>query len=210
MENHPSADVLEQYFLGTLKGPLLDEVEEHLLVCEQCQDDLADCDEYVGAMKLATANLRKEKPLDVKSRGWRSWFRVSGWLSKPIWAGALAAIALSVMILIPRTSPEGRTIEVTLRTMRGPSAEVSQAPAERPFVLNADAAGLPEAGQYSMEIADGSGAAVWHGTPVRTGDRVRAEIPARLAAGRYWVRLSNSSGTLLREYALEVRTTAAP
>jgi hypothetical protein len=38
-EGHPESDELEAYFLGTSSDPNLERVEEHLLICEPCQDE---------------------------------------------------------------------------------------------------------------------------------------------------------------------------
>ena len=52
---HPSSDELEAYALGTSSDADLDKVEEHLLFCERCQNELALADIYVAAMKNAIA-----------------------------------------------------------------------------------------------------------------------------------------------------------
>ena len=63
---HPSEEVLEEYALGRLTGPELEQFEEHLLVCAQCQDGLAETDEFIVTMKQATAG--------IAPRPERKWF----------------------------------------------------------------------------------------------------------------------------------------
>jgi hypothetical protein len=54
-EEHPSADELETYALGSCSNADLEKVEEHLFICERCQDELALTDHYIQAMKGAAA-----------------------------------------------------------------------------------------------------------------------------------------------------------
>lgn len=205
MLNHPSAEVVEQFALGRLEGLGLDEFEEHLLSCEQCQDELAETDEFVAAMKQALDKLQKEKVVGAEPK--RSWGASSwlGWVGKPVWAGVLAAVALAVVMWLPQPAADGDGIEVTLRAMRGPSTETPLAPAGKPFRLHADTAGLPDSPLYRLEVVSNSGTVVWRGELPHPGGETRAAMPLRLAAGNYWVRISDAAGVLLREYALESR-----
>ena len=54
MEGHISEDELELYAVsrGLPEGQLA-VIEEHLLICEVCQDRLQELDEYVAAMREA-------------------------------------------------------------------------------------------------------------------------------------------------------------
>lgn len=45
-ENHPSGDLIELYALGRLAEELVPSFEEHLLICEQCQDALESDDTF--------------------------------------------------------------------------------------------------------------------------------------------------------------------
>jgi hypothetical protein len=62
-ELHPSSDELEAYSLGLSPDADLEIVEEHLLICERCQDELALTDQYVPAMKKALASPQTGKRL---------------------------------------------------------------------------------------------------------------------------------------------------
>jgi hypothetical protein len=55
-ELHPSFEVLEAYAIGLSSDTALQNVEEHLLICERCQDELALTDKYVQAMKTALSS----------------------------------------------------------------------------------------------------------------------------------------------------------
>lgn len=43
-----------------LKGEPLTTIEEHLLICESCQDRLKATDEYLAALKQAAEELKRE------------------------------------------------------------------------------------------------------------------------------------------------------
>jgi hypothetical protein len=55
-EPHPSSEELEAYSLGMSPEADLERAEEPLLICERCQNELALTDQYVQAMKKATAS----------------------------------------------------------------------------------------------------------------------------------------------------------
>ena len=50
---HPSDNELEIYFLGSVSDAALDKIEEHLLTCERCRNELALSEHYVLAIKIA-------------------------------------------------------------------------------------------------------------------------------------------------------------
>jgi hypothetical protein len=62
--DHPSNDLLERYAMGKLTEPHLEQVEEHLFVCESCRTRLAEVDAFVSATRAALRQLR-EVPLDI-------------------------------------------------------------------------------------------------------------------------------------------------
>src|SRR5579863_1128025 len=88
---HASDECLEQYAQGSLEEPLLGEIEEHLLLCSQCQEHLNEIDAYRAAMRSAAARLEGEE----ESRK-RFWTRVSAGLTvrRLGWIFALGAVAV--------------------------------------------------------------------------------------------------------------------
>jgi anti-sigma factor ChrR (cupin superfamily) len=48
MKDHVPDDWLEQYSKGTLEAARLAQVEEHLLICEQCRERLTKLDDTWG------------------------------------------------------------------------------------------------------------------------------------------------------------------
>jgi len=51
--NHMTDELLELYSLDRLSGADLERIEEHLLVCPECQERLKDTDAFVKAMRGA-------------------------------------------------------------------------------------------------------------------------------------------------------------
>jgi anti-sigma factor RsiW len=49
----PDDDLLEKYALGRLDEPGAAPIEEHLLICERCQDRLKELDDFVTALRAA-------------------------------------------------------------------------------------------------------------------------------------------------------------
>jgi hypothetical protein len=57
VECHPDEDALESHALGKVRGAKLARIEEHLLVCVDCQKRLAELDEFVGALREAAGGV---------------------------------------------------------------------------------------------------------------------------------------------------------
>ena len=51
--SHFSQDALELYALGMVSGHGCSDVEEHLLICPQCQAQLETADEYISVVRSA-------------------------------------------------------------------------------------------------------------------------------------------------------------
>jgi hypothetical protein len=202
---HPSEEVLEEYALGRLTGPELEQLEEHLLVCAQCQDGLAEIDEFIVIMKQAAGRLQQESPVGIAPGPEGKRFGRFNLLRKPVWAGALAAAVLAVVVWMPRQSPAAYNAEVNLQAMRGVEAIAPAVPAGKPFVLKADVTGLSPASEFRLEVVDSGGAVVWRAAVSPKDALITTVVARKLGAGRYWVRLYNPAGALVREYGLESR-----
>ena len=57
--HHIAEDDLEAYSLGRLASAASAPLEEHLLVCEHCQERLAGWDDYLRAMRAACRTSRQ-------------------------------------------------------------------------------------------------------------------------------------------------------
>ena len=65
--------------------------------------------------------------------------------------------------------------------------------------------GLPAASEFRLEVAGSGGAVVWRATVSPKDALISTVVARKLGAGRYWVRLYDPAGALVREYALESR-----
>ena len=67
---HIAEDNLERYLMKTPPEAELGRVEEHLLICHECQNRLQAMDEYVTAMKSAAAEIiEDEKAVESAETG---------------------------------------------------------------------------------------------------------------------------------------------
>lgn len=80
-EAHVDEEGLERYAMGTLRDEETAAVEEHLLLCPDCQNKLAELDEFLRA-------LRNPKPdstssLDIDSRR-KAALHGGAWVRRPV------------------------------------------------------------------------------------------------------------------------------
>lgn len=201
MNSHLSEDALELYSLGRLAESELDGVEEHLLVCSHCQDRLAETDDFVKAVRSATAEL-EQHPVE----SWRSKVARLFEIPKPVWAagGALAAAALLMPVFRPGLESPA---VVDLASYRDAAAATAQVPAGKPLELRLATAGIDVNDAAVVEIVNTAGARKWEGHPSRNGAAWMVKVPVKLDAGQYWVRIYSDGGKsdLAREYSLLAR-----
>ena len=57
--SHLGGEEIERYSLGEMSEEELARWEEHLLICDSCQRQVAASDAYVAAMRSAAAELRR-------------------------------------------------------------------------------------------------------------------------------------------------------
>lgn len=194
--DHLSDDQIESYSLGRLGDPALGQAEEHLLVCASCQDRLNVEDRFTSAAKAA---LTHEIPTSARRMSWRNSF-AQRWSGLAL--GGALAVAASIMLTFMLRPNGSQTVELIAR--RG--SEVSgKARAGTPLRLELQAEGvLP--GTYSAEIADAAGNIVWRMPDTVLNPPFSVDVPVRLTAGRYWVRLFQSPerATPSREFSLQL------
>ena len=224
---HPAEDLLEEYAFGRLAEPRLSNLEEHLLLCEACQQRLVTAEQYIAVMKQGTAELAA-RPLAV-DRILRSF--VPAWLTQ-VWSahysftqfthsrlrtgGLAAAFVLFALfaggVWRRQLAPAGPPAAIVLTSFRGGESNgIADAPANRILNLRIDATRLTElSGPPSLQIVNASGVEVWHGAlevraGTETGRVFAARVPSGLKPGQYWVRLYSQEQTIAREYGLRVR-----
>jgi hypothetical protein len=199
--DHPSDEALEQYATHSLPEPALAEIEEHLLVCSQCQERLEEIDAYVSAMRSAAKRLDQED--ESRKRYWARisrvlTFRRFGW-AMAVTALVLGAVALRIATRQDRTAAP---FALLLETSRG--SEMQHAPAGRRLELSLDTQGLPSFSRYAVEIIDESKQLQYESQVTAEKSVVRASLPAGLRRGTYFVRLYSPLRELLREYGLQI------
>ena len=196
--SHISEDLLEKYALRKLTEQELATVEEHLLVCHKCQDRLDEVDEYIQVMKLAVSQHPTLRPRLPSSRVWPFPAR--------FWVATVLLIAL--VLAIPWQSRNVPVHEVTLAASRGanpiPTAEAAAGAA---LLLRMDVSEIVKFGGYQVSLVDSEGRELWRKRANANQNQLTVQSPGRLSAGKYWVRLSDTSepAVFLREYGLELK-----
>src|SRR5512135_1844813 len=85
--SHPSEEILEEYVLGRLPDVLTAQVEEHLLICQDCQEAIRETDQFVAAFKAAAV-----QPAPPTAR--------PGWLvARTNLAAVLALVILALVVV---------------------------------------------------------------------------------------------------------------
>jgi anti-sigma factor ChrR (cupin superfamily) len=195
-EVHPNEEQLERYAMGRLAEQELAPVEEHLLVCEACQERLEIAEALLPMLRRALREVEREPAAEPF---WKRWF-ASTWKAAPALA-ACAALILAVYVWVPNRQVEWQTVQ--LEAKRG---ELKPAEAVEGFALqlqlNTD--GL-ETGPAVLQVVDAQGTPVEAYNVTIERSPLGAQIPKPLQPGQYWVRLK-ANGLMLREYALPVRS----
>jgi hypothetical protein len=199
--HHLQEEEIERYSMGSLSEDECDSIENHLLLCEMCQQRVTEHDIYFGAMREACAEHA------LKSAKKTRWF-----FQLPFFYRLLPfAAAFSAILLIGFTGirylplrPAVPAASIELQAVRG-APFGAKAPAGAPLSLHLDIAGLPGTA-FRAETVDSQGRPVWTGQAIASPGMQEPMATATLHAlrpGLYFVRLYAPTGLLLREYGLE-------
>src|SRR5271165_835252 len=189
INSHVGEDTMERYVLGHLPVELSSVLEEHVILCETCQTRLEQIEEYVRIAAAAGTELQAD------AKAVAPWYRDFSWLAipKPVWAGALALLMLSVAIPIYR-SLDGQTEEVSMKAVRGPVAHASHGK----LVLRIDTSTIQHVTSFQIELVRANGEIVWQGPADASNNQLRLPFPTKIDPGWYSVRLySRGSSDLL-------------
>ncbi len=171
--SHPSEDDLEEYVFGRLEGDTLDEVEEHLLLCEDCRRRLTETENFVASTRAAARKMVGAPPPTPKPRRF----------SAPAWALAFAMGALLLTVAY-NFVPLNRTPQsIDLVAERG--ATGARVRAGQPVDLRLDVTGIEP---RWLEIVDGQGGRLEVTAIQPSNGRVSHRSPP-LPAGQIWIRL---------------------
>ena len=200
---HPTEDLLEEYSFGRICEPALTPLEEHLLICAQCQDQLEAIDDYRAVVKSGIAAFERER---------QSAFVPSPGFVFPKFFGRML-LATAVLLMVAgvigwrahRPVTEVSEAEtVRLMALRGSGGEgTAHAKSGRRLELVIDRTDLPSSVSYRLEIVSSSGRPVWSGITRVAGQDIAAAVDAHFQSGVYWVRLYSGEREL-REFGLHI------
>jgi hypothetical protein len=188
---HPTPETLEEYAFQRLSEADTEGLEEHLLVCGKCQHSLAEIDEYILLMKVATA--RPQEPV-YYGPGLPGWLYATG--------GIALSMAVVLAIALWPASHAGPVQSVQLLALRGGDQAINHIRAGQPVDLKVDLSGLPhEETRYRVEVVTATGVPDWAGEIGDPQSAAPVHLAQGLPAGVYWVRLY-ARGELLREFGV--------
>ena len=207
--SHAQEELLERYAMRDLTEPESEALEDHLMFCLQCQDELASVESFLLAARQAGRLIREEQlnapaPLSIWSRlteftlhsrneGGPSW----NWFAMPATAAALACIAL---FLIVPASPDLGYQKVRMEALRG--SESYSVNSQKPIEIVLNVAGLLPS-VYRVEVVGFNGETISTALAKPKGDSLTVRLNSKLRPGRYWVRLhAPGSNETLREFPL--------
>jgi hypothetical protein len=200
---HIDADRLEAYAMNTMAQEEIPIVEEHLLFCASCLDQLEAIEKYDRAIQGAAKRIREEEIKAPATAGiWdlvRDWFHTPA----PMWAGALAAACLILVVGLQLREKPGAPVDVTLEAVRG--SVTGTAPAGHALHLRLDSKGVPDSSGWRIEIVDEDGSRVWTGAGVASDTAITASVDKSFRPGIYFVRLLLEGNDPVREYQLTVK-----
>jgi hypothetical protein len=200
---HPSEDQWEEYALGRVRGLALDSLDDHLLLCDQCQDKLAQLDAFINGLKLQQGHSVWRPKLTPEAG--RSWSRPA-WLFRSAAIAGVAAAGIAALLLARNIAPAAPQ-KLVLESYRGSPDATPQARPGAPLDLSADLTDLPPGADPYIEVAAADGKIVKSKTLSPNG---RAVIPKGLPEGVYWIRLYAPETRLVREFGLRVTSRYEP
>jgi hypothetical protein len=220
---HATEELLEEYSFGRICEPQLGWLEEHLLICPQCQGELDGIEEYKLFMKAGLAAFESERKARAEPLGSSTGADSSvgfslrrvlsfhfAWPGIPVTRSFLAAMLLVVAGTTAtwrtRLSPVPMAPVATIKliALRGGEGDIARAPAGRNLELVFGRTDLHADLSYRAEVVNSSGRQVWSGNVRIAEQSLSIQVGAPLRAGAYWVRLYSSAGQLLREFGLSV------
>jgi hypothetical protein len=190
---HESEDRLELYALGRLPDSEVPCLEEHLLVCGTCREQLDD----LAAFALNTRAALLRQPLTPYFPGWFS----ADWLGslKPGLALAGTFAVLMMALGIYREGGGARLVPVASLQMKAERGRKVQTVARaREFDLSF--ADVPAPAR--LELVNEGGSTVWSGALTGVDGKARAKIALVLSPGRYYARVA--AGQVRHEYEFTV------
>jgi hypothetical protein len=201
--SHPSEEILEEYIFNRLSAVRTAQVEEHLLICQNCQDAVAETERFVSALKVATR--QPVPPIGPVRSAWRNGPKaLRHFAPRTSLAPALALVILALVVVWQHPQEASAPIAVSLSSLRGTNP-LSPAPAGKLLQLHIDAPDLLSSREYGVQVVDSTGRPVWKGAVSDIDGKLVATMSKPLADGVYWVRLYGTNSELLREFGLSAK-----
>lgn len=171
-----------------LHGRALEQLEEHLLVCEECRQRVVEGDLQLAEMREVLREFNEETtPPKSKSL-------------LPVAAGLAGLLLIPTSFLFSRNQEPTTTIHLQSQRSSGSEA-IAKAGGRMRIEIDSQTVAP---GSVDMEVVNESGQTVWAGKGTREGAKVSGG-PMRLAQGHYYVRLvDKQSRDLLSESSLLV------
>ena len=201
---HFGDELLETYSIGHLPEEEVPALEEHLLMCSDCQVRLSSIDQYVQVAKAAAAELERKKT--APKRDFAEFLVGRFWpIPKPVWALGLATASLAVLLSVVPLQ-QGHQTELILTASRGRETLPPHASSHDNVVLKIDTTAIPAARAYQLQLVNATGGEVWKSTVTPPGNHQIVAKALKLARGNYWVRIYSATelDTPLAEYPLVI------
>ena len=198
---HPDSEELERYALGRTPFGVMDGLEDHLLVCETCREQVRDAELFAETVRCAITSS------ESRARSGSKWGYYLGAFTplRAAFAGAaVAVLAVFIGFAGHPSRPSGYS-DLALSVTRSATDRPAPALAGTGLRLSLDIAGLPEMERYGVSMVDKLGKQVYATTASASGLTLPAQVDKALPPGTYWVRVNDAGGETLREYPLEIR-----
>jgi hypothetical protein len=207
---------IEDFVRGKLSSDAELRCRTHLLWCQSCQSKVEEEAEFAKATRNAAVLLREQEAQTARQNEaqpgvlQRAMISLREWFS-PRFPMHWAVVAVSAVVLVTMAGllPLRRgleTQEVVLHSERGSALPVAIKRAGSANVrLRIDVSDVVPYPAFKVAVVDAEGRTVETSTARAKAGNLSVALHARLAPGRYWIRLSAPDGRLLREYALSAR-----
>ena len=204
---HITNEAIELYAMEKLSAAEEVRVEEHLLLCANCQKQLQETDDFLHAFRIAAPRVEAEEAARMEEPWWQrflSWFPRIQLMHA---AGVVAALVVAVVLIAPRTREASGTAELTLTAMRdGDPGAAATMSAGQSLDMKLDLTGLQAEARYAVEVADGRGNALWRSEAAPDAGILHLRMEQPLKSGDHWVRIYRlRDREMLREFAVRVR-----
>jgi len=205
-QQHVLDEHLEAYVMRQLQEEETDVLEDHLMLCQQCQHRLTETEQRILAMRTAAGKIRQEEKRSSRQSGAVARFFSSLILPRPVWAAA-AAMAVAMIVITPRLQQSPVSFDdVNLTVMRGGEAAFDAEHGRR-LRLHLDVRDLEVSADLQVTIVSAEGSLVWSSTRIDrpNTDSLVVSIDRSFDAGQHWVRVVRPPDQILREYSLRLR-----